>query len=95
MLKVPKGDRLQIVVAQNTYKSELIISRMPKMCAIPLLVRLMLLIQGRVACRTFTLTGHILTYHKKTYVKLQAERRPKKTPTESRKTKIKKILAAD
>ena len=50
------------------------------MCAIPLLVRLMLLIQGRVACRTFTLTGHILTYHKKTYVKLQAERRPKKLP---------------
>ena len=66
------------------------------MCAIPLLVRLMLLIQGRVACRTFSLTGHMLTYHKKTYVKLQAERRPKKkTPTESRKTKIKKILAAD
>ena len=48
------------------------------MCAIPLLVRLMLLIQGRVACRTFTLTEHILTYHKITYVKLQAERRPKK-----------------
>ena len=55
----------------------------------------MLLIQGRVACRTFTITGHILKYHKITYANLQAERRPKKTPTESRKTKIKKILAAD
>ena len=61
------------------------------MCAIPLLVRLMLLIQGRVACRTFSLTGHMLTYHKKTYVKLQAERRPKKKlPQSPGRPKLKK-----
>ena len=42
----------------------------------------MLLIQDRVACRTFTLTGHILTYNKITYAKLQVERKAKGTPTE-------------
>ena len=60
----------------------------------PIFIRLMLLVQDRVACRTFTLTGHILTYNKITYAKLQAERRAKRTPTESKKTKIKKKIAA-
>ena len=50
------------------------------MCAIPLLVRLMLLIQGRVACRTFTLTGHILTNHKKHMLNYKQKEGQKKLP---------------